>query len=529
MKLNKLFQTTAVLAVVFAFVGCDDEFSTIGGEIITNPSNVEIREVEVNAYSQKVNSIQTNNLSNHILGVYNHPSYGEKTASLVSQLSLSLENPDFGDNVELDSVVMTIPYFSTEIDGTEEDEIIYELDSLYGDESFKLSVYETSYFLNDLDPDVDFEQRQAYYSDQQDLLEQNIVGEPLLVEENFKPSKVSFTTYEVDAVGENDTVVNTPALRLKLPNNYFKDKIIDKEGSTDLLNNGNFRNYLRNFLIKAEPNGSGGSQIMLDFSTQSTPPRISIYYKRDSEEEVEDGQEPEKVRDSYVLYLSGNRFNTFEGEFPENITQAISSQSQETGAENLYVNAQEGSMAVIELFPNEAVLDDIRNEELLVNEADLTFYVNNDLMSEGGEPRRLYLYDLDNNTILGDYAIDLSFNPANPDASLTNFSEVVAEDENGKYYNIRVTNHVSGIINDERDNVKLGLVIVPNINSVVARDSQGSILGPIMSATRGLPDPIDQIPTVNSLTPTGTILHGNLSNDEDKRLKLKIYYTNYNN
>ena len=527
MKLNRLFQTTAILAVVFAFVGCDDEFSTIGGEIITNPSNVEIREVEVNAYSQKVNSIQTNNLTNHILGVYNHPVYGESTASLVSQLSMSTENPDFGDNVELDSVVMTIPYFSSEIDGSTEDEVLYELDSLYGSETFKLSIYETSYFLNDLDPELDFEQRQAYYSDQQNLLEQNIVGEPIFVEENFKPSNASFTTYEVDPVGENDTLVNTPALRVKLPLNYFQEKIIDKEGSTDLLNNSNFRNYLRNFFIKAEPNGSGGSQVMLDFSTQSKPPRISIYYTRDSEN-VPEGEDPERIRDSFLLFLSGNRFNTFEGEFPADITQAISTQSAETGAENLYINAQEGSMAVIELFPEQAVLDDIRNEELLVNEADLVFYVNDALMGEGGEPRRLYLYDLTNNDIIGDYAIDLSFNPASPETSLTNFSEVVAEDETGKFYKLRVTNHVSGIINDERDNVKLGLVIVPNINAVVGRDSQGRILGPLMSATRGMTDLIDRIPSVNSLTPTGTILHGNQSNDDDKRLKLKIYYTNYN-
>ena len=388
MKLNRLYQTMAVLAIVFAFVGCDDEFTNIGGEIITNPSNVEVREVEVNAYSQKVNSIQTNNLSNHILGVYDHPVYGESTASLVSQLTLATENPDFGDNVELDSVVMTIPYFSTQIESAD-DEVLYELDSLYGNESFKLSIYETSYFLNDLDPDVDFEQRQKYYSDQGDLLEQNIVGDPLFVEENFKPSALSFTTYEVNASGESDTIVNTPALKVKLPLEYFQEKIINKEGSTDLLNNSNFRNYLRNFLIKAEPNGSGNSQVMLDFSSQNTPPRISIYYTRDSAEVVEEGEEPATIRDSFVLFLSGNRFNTFQGEFPGDITQEIEAQTSETGAENLYLKAEEGSMAVIELFPDAQVLEDIRNEELLVNEADLVFYVNNELDNGGDQPRRL--------------------------------------------------------------------------------------------------------------------------------------------
>ncbi|MBT8295579.1 MAG: DUF4270 domain-containing protein [Gramella sp.] len=503
MKLNRLFQITAFTAVIFAFVGCDEEFTEVGGEIINNPSNVELREVEVNAYSQEVNSIQTNNLSNSILGVNNNPVYGESVASLVTQVTLSSEDPNFGDNVQLDSVVMTVPYFASQVENSENTEILYELDSIYGDESFKLSVYETSYFLNDLDPNVGFEARQKYYSDQQNEVEQNIVGEALYIEEDFKPSALSFTSYEIDSSGDNDTIVNTPALRIKLPVAYFQDRIIAKEGSEDLLNNSNFRNYLRSLLIKAEPNGTEGSQVLLDFSGQSAAPKISLYYKKDSEIEGE----TEQVRGSYNLNLAGNRFNTFEGELSEDVVQLIAAQSPETGAENLYLKAQEGSMAVIELFPNAEELEALKDDELLVNEAELTFYVNNDLLTGGDEPRRLYLYDLTNNAFIADYALDISFSVANPDASLTNFSEVVSEDESGKFYKIRITNHVSRIINDDADNVKLGLVIVPNINSVVARGQQGSIGGSLMSATRNMPELIDQIPAVNSLTPTGTVLH----------------------
>ena len=524
MRFNRLYQAMAVLAVVFAFVGCDDEYSNIGGEIITNPSNVELREIEVNAYSQEVNSIQTNNLTSFMLGVHNHPVYGESTASIVSQVTLSSESPNFGENAQLDSVVMIIPYYSSEAESTTEDQVLYELDSIYGDETFKLSVYETSYFLNDLDPDVGFEQRQKYYSDQQDLIEQNIVGEPLYVEENFKPSASAFDSYEVNIDGENDTITNTPALRLKLPIEYFQEKILDQQGSDDLLNNSNFKNYFRSLFIKAEPNGSGGSQILLDFSGQDVSPRIRLYYKRDSSDE----DETEQVRSIFTLFIGGNKFNTYTGEFPEDISNTIASQTSETGAENIYLKAQEGSMAVIELFPDEAVLEELKNEELLVNEADLTFYVNNDLLEGGDQPRRLYLYDLTNNTYLDDYAFDASLNIANPDLSLTNFSEVVAEDDNGKYYNIRITNHISSIINNDAENVKLGLVIVPNINSVVLRAGQGQITGSLMSATREMPELIDQIPSVTSLAPTGTVLHGNLSSDDDKRLKLRIYYTDYN-
>ena len=34
-----------------------------------------------------------------------------------------------------------------------------------------------------------------------------------------------------------------------------------------------------------------------------------------------------------------------------------------------------------------------------------------------------------------------------------------------------------------------------------------------------------RIPVASVISPEGTILHGNLSDDEEKRLKLRIYYT----
>ncbi|WP_158308635.1 DUF4270 domain-containing protein [Christiangramia forsetii] len=522
---------TAIVAVVFAFVACDEEFTEIGGEIINNPSNVETREVEVNAYSHKLNSVQTNNLNNYFLGTTNHPIYGESTASIVTQLSLSGPNPDFGDNVTLDSVVMTIPYYSSEIaSSTSESNVEYQLDSVYGNGSFNLKIYETGFFLNDLDPDTDFEQRQKYFSDQQDAIEQNIieqdlVGGPIYVDEDFSPSDQSYVSYEI-AEGENDTVVNTPALRIKLPVNFFKQKIIDKEGSDELMNNANFRDYFRSLFIKAEPNAGEDLQILFNLSNQDA--KINLYYT--SENENADG-EVERSRGAYTLNIAGNsKFNTYTGEFPEDILQKIQAQTEETGAENLYLKSQEGSMAIIELFPDVEVLENLREEELLVNEADLTFYINDDLTNGDLQPRRLYLYDVANNTIIADYALDATLNPSNPELSLTNFSEPVqvSEDGSGSFYTLRVTNHVSNLINNEEaENVKLGLVIVPNINTVAARDQQGNFIGPIMSSVRGSAL-IDQVPSGSLLSPYGTILHGNLSADDEKRLKLRIYYTNFN-
>ncbi|WP_300435154.1 DUF4270 domain-containing protein [Christiangramia sp.] len=527
MKLNKIFKITAIIAVISAFVACDEDFTEIGGEIINNPSDVELREVEVNAYSQKLNSVQTNNLNNFFLGSVNHPIYGESTASIVTQLGLSIPNPDFGDNVQLDSVVMTIPYYSTELEASgDETQIEYELDSVYGNGSFNLKIYETDFFLRNLDPDSDFQQQQKYYSNQQDVVEQNIIGAPIYSNDNFQPSAESYVTYELNDAGENDTITNAPAFRVKLPVDYFKEKIIAREGSDELANNTNFRDYFRSLFLKAEPNGTENRQILFNLSSQEA--NIKLYYT--SEAEDDDG-EVERTRKIYTLNIAGgNKFNTYTGEFPTDVLQTITAQTDETGAENLYLKGQEGSMAVIELFPDAEVLQNLKDEELLVNEAALTFYVNDDLVNDGLQPQRLYLFDLTNNTILSDYGLDATYNPASPELSLTSFSEPlqVTEDENGLFYTLRITNHVSNILNNEdAENVKLGLVIVPNINTVVARGQQAGISQILNSSTRGL-ELIEQVPSGSLLSPDGTILHGNLSADNEKRLKLQIYYTNFN-
>ena len=513
------------MVVVFAFVACDEDFTEVGGEIINNPSNVELRELEVNTYSQKINSVQTNNLDDYFLGVSNHPVYGESVASIVTQLSLSSPDPDFGDNVELDSVVMTIPYYSTEVESATSGETEFKLDSVYGGGSFKLSVYETSYFLNDLDPDAGFEQRQKYYSNQQDEIENNIIGEPLYVNDNFMASRNSYVTYEVGEAGENDTIVKDPALRIKLPVDYFSEKIIAKEGADVLSNNNNFHNYLRSLLLKAESNGTDGSQIL--FNMASSDAEITLYYRRDI---VNSEGDEENRRGSYSLnFAAGNRVNTYRGEFPENILQGIESQNMETGSENIYLKGQEGSMAVVELFPDQEVLNNLKEEELLINEAEIRFYVNENFDAGNLQPNRLYLYDLKNNIYLSDYILDPTVSVGNPELSLTNFSQPlkIAEDENGSYYALRITNHVSDIINEGAENVKLGLVALSNINSPVSI-SQGQIRGHKMSATRGVSDLINQISSGTLLSPSGVVLHGNQSGDEEKRLKLRIYYTNFN-
>jgi hypothetical protein len=519
--MRMMYKTATLFVVVFAFVGCDDEYSTVGGEIIENPSNLELEEVEVTAYSKKLNSVQTNNLSNHLLGVYNHPIYGQTTASILSQLSLPTNNPTFGVEPELDSVVLTIPYFSTEGDLDEDGNIQYALDSVYGNTPIKISLQESNYFLNTLDPEADFQDSQKYYSDQQELFEENLIGDVIYENDNFVPSSQAIVSYEENDEGEQDTITSGPALRIKLPVEYFEKKIIDKEGSSVLSNNNNFKNYLRGMFIKAEATAEDGTMML--FNLKAGDAGIELFYTTEVETTNDDG-DTETLRDprSYKLSFGSTIVNTFKGEYPGDVLQAIEESNEDSGAEKLFLNGGEGTMAVIELFESEEQIAAFRENEWLINEANLTFYVDQDFVAGIDEPSRLYLYDLDNNRIIADYSFARNFvqdgNENNPSTSLTSFSTPleIDEDENGVRYKLNVTQHVSNIIEEEADNVRLGLAITQNINitnNAAVRNTEA----------------VKFYPAMGIISPKGTVLHGNLSNDEEKRLKLRIYYTEINN
>jgi hypothetical protein len=72
-----------------------------------------------------------------------------------------------GKNPVIESVVLTIPYFST-LKSTDNGDATYQLDSIYGpsDAKIMLSVFESGYFMRDLDPAGGFQQAQKYYTNQ---------------------------------------------------------------------------------------------------------------------------------------------------------------------------------------------------------------------------------------------------------------------------------------------------------------------------------------------------------------------------
>jgi len=406
---------------------------------------------------------------------------------------------------------------------------LYDVDSLLGnrDASFKIKVQELDYYLRSYDPTDNFESFQKYYSDETQLL--NFSGFTIHDDE------VSIDTNEVviykeddpdtDDVDESEEVKErlTPRLRLPLDKDFFQRKIIDHEGSDDMTNADNFNIYFKGVVLQAY-DFSENLLMILDYSNA----KINIEYeydkynKNDTDDNTSDDT-IDKVKANYELNLSGNQLNVFnKSAYNQDILNNLNS------SENLsrvFLKGGEGLIAEIDLFTDNDgnnVLDEIRSNGWLVNEANLTMYVDKDKINESGnliEPFRVYLYDIDAKTPLADYYIDNSTGPKKSNVKIVHSGILeLDEDDKGLKYKIRISEHIKNIVRNDSISPKLGLAVSSSISNSVNTDVKTT-------------DIMKYIPLATAINPLGTVLIGPNPEPEnfDKRMRLEIYYTEINN
>ena len=510
MKVKNLLPIVgAILFIIIAFSSCQEDISTIGSEILGDetPNGILDDSQTIVSYSRKLGPLQSNRLPSYQFGVYNDPVFGKSTVNLLSQLTLESSDPKFGDSAKVDSVFVYLPYYSTAT--TVDSVTTYELDSIYGNSPINVEIFESKYFLRDYDPDTGFEEFQNYYTNQGPLFEENL-GAALGSVENFIPTKNGFILNE----GEDDEEKIGPGLRIKLDTAFFGEKVIRKEGSEELRNSNNFKNFVRGIYFKVNSQTDNGSLFIFD----ATKAYVSIFYSFKDEDEWDNGV--------FKLNFGGINVNTFSNQLPQQIQTAIENPNIETGEENLYLRGGDGIISVLELFGKDnngnGVADDLetlRDKKWLINEANLIFYVNQDLMVGGAtEPERIVIYDLKNSNVLMDYNLDPTNGLEPIDALSNHYGRLQrGNDENGDYYKLKITSHISNLINKDSTNVPLGIVVSQNV---------------LTQTTAKLQNPmepnIEEVPTSSVVSPEGTILYGNATTNEEKRLKLQIYYTEPN-
>ncbi|MFN3755806.1 MAG: DUF4270 domain-containing protein [Flavobacterium sp.] len=540
-------------AVLFGFyallVSCDKDFLGLDSDIIGS-GNYQFslfNDASIKAYMQDLGPVQSNNMDVNPLGIYNHPVFGKNTAHFVTQLELSPQNfnPTFGDNIEVESVLLTVPYFNRRDAQGSDGASTFVLDSIYGvaESKMKLNIYENGFFLRALNPGSNFTQAERYYTNQQTDFDNVRLGadaegnavpfgsrlnnsEELSENDEFFFDRSEVVIVENEGEDNETTTRRAPEMRINLNNKYFEKKIFSPAGATAMTNNNTFRNYFRGLYFNIEQiPGEEGELALLNFKNG----RIFITYSEDSEDSEGVVTRVEKFLE---LNLTGNTVSLQDFTNINPVYQnALSTTNSVTGDPKLFLKGGVGSSAIIELFGPDLdgngiadQLEEIRNNGWMINEANLTFYIDREgLGTTEKEPTRVMLYDLNNKRPLVDYFFDQSRNASKPKFDKVVHGGIIEKDltdqlGRGKKYKIRITNHINNLIRTDSTNVKLGLVVTEDVRI-------------LSNAYRRNPQPgsFDRVPLSSVMSPSGTILFGNHPMvPEDKKLKLEIYYTKPN-
>jgi Domain of unknown function (DUF4270) len=510
-----------VISIVFLY-SCDKDYNSIGGNLMgDNHFDLLQYTSPVLAHNQKIGPVASNNLAINALGIINDPAFGKTTAHFATQLNLATIAPTIGANAEVDSVYLSIPYFSTLTTTNTDGSHVYELDSIYGGQApIKLSVYESGYYMRDLDPLGGLQQSQSYFTDQNTIFDAAKIGSRLNnstdTKQNdaffFSPKEIIQNTTGTD--GKVTTARSLPAMRLKLNSSFFATKILSAPDK--LVTNDVFKDYFRGLYFKVEGvSGSEGSMAMMNFKAG----KITISYREDY---TDANGVTTKVQKSIELNLTGNSVSLLDqSNVNSSYLSAVNSPNTNSGDANLYLKGGEGSMAVINLFNTPGELDLIRSKGWLINEANLIFSIDGTKMANSTEPNRVYLYDLTHNIPVYDYYVDAT-SASDAKKSKYVFSGIINKEAvtngRGQTYKIRITNQIRNLVKHaDSTNVKLGLVVTETIG-----DASFTKLKTANTFS-------SKVAKTSVMSPLGTILYGSHpSVPDDKRLKLQIYYTKPN-
>lgn len=395
----------------------------------------------------------------------------------------------------------------------------------YIGETFNFKVEQSTFFLRDLDPNTNFQERQQYFSNTD--LPTFIAASDALFDDEYTIDNKEIVTFNEDDPNTDDDeskVVASrlnPGIQVSLDTQFFQENILDKEGSFELLNQSNFSEFIRGLHFTLTPSVDD-LMILLNL----TQANITIRYEFDDTSKMEKAEKTitlNFLQGLNNIITGGHAVNTFIND-PMPVEIANQLDQSDTNASRIYLKGGSGSFAELRLFDNDEtvaneIIESIRDNNWVINEANLSFYVDRELLDALGgtiEPPRLYVYRSDTNQPLYNRATEVS-SSEDPLGRFLNYDGILQRDSNGNgiKYSIRITDYINDIIVRDSINAPLRLALTSNIEIATTQEAQGN-MGAIVD-----------LPLMNTINPLGTVLFGNNVpiEENDKKLKLEIFYT----
>lgn len=242
------------LSIAGLFASCNDSGS-LGLDLLPNNDGIGVFKSDtftLKSYTIREDSLAVQQPSRILFGELNDPVFGISQVSASYQVRLLTENIILGDNLQADSLVLSLSY-----------------EGYYGDTLSPLNI--TVYEL-----DESLSQDSIYYSNQ-------FVA--------YKPTPLASFTYEPrpnsvsevnepQITGQDSIFKYAGVLRIPL-SNEITQRILNASGTADLQNNTNFLQFFKGVYITAERANSSDLGASLHFVPVSLRNGLFLYYTAD--------------------------------------------------------------------------------------------------------------------------------------------------------------------------------------------------------------------------------------------------------
>ena len=399
------------VSCLFVFTACKEDTGTIGLGILSEDEFLNTNYFDstaIIAYSAKHDSLITSNVYINMLGYLNDPIFGKTQAGIYTQFCLSSYNVNFGENVEVDSIILTLVYAG-----------------YYGDtlNSFKINVYELDESIN---------KNEKYYTNTP-LLKNK--GENLTENPNFSISPRPTT--------KPDTVSSTYYFSIKLKKD-FADKFISKSGTDIYKSDANFLDYFKGLYLEAsEPTGNG---CMLSINMTHSLSKLTIHYSKDGKKFTYSFN----MNDSTAHFGVCNHFNYADA--TPNLREQLQDSNHTSTKDVLYAQAGAGIKVSLH-FPN--LKETFKDKKVIIHRVALVISQKDDETLENYyPPSALSITYTDPATGIGYFL---------PDNFLGSDYFGGKYNQTKKEYSFNITQYIQNLVDGRKDDYILNLFVNPSV------------------------------------------------------------------
>lgn len=319
---TKQYFLYVVVFILTGFISCKKVPQHIGNTLQPSGSHIKVAftgDNDIVTEVERIDSLSTKSASLSLLGSMNDPHFGRSDLSFYTQIGLTSNSVQWGENAVVDSIVLQMTY-----------------SGYYGDtlSPMTLHVFEVL-------EDMDASDSSTYYSNTT-LSYGNELS-------TYTLSPRPKTKSNIDDDSLTNAVVRIP-IDVSLGQRFVNDE------ETAFTSNTAFMNYFKGLYLTCEPTASSGS--ICYFNLLNTRSYMRIYYHNDNDTSFYNLN----VSDKYV------RFNHFEHDY--SIAQAPITFNDTANGQYLYVQSTAGVRSRIQ-FPNIAKWAADMNTNVLINEAKL--------------------------------------------------------------------------------------------------------------------------------------------------------------